>query len=122
MQKLTAMFNIFVGIFRGVVVRFRKLGTQTNAPQRRNTLQTVAIEVREGQAAAAWRIAQGAAASSRIIAVMARVRAEANLRSNLETTFREEIPCLDLRPLFMVPRSSSQIFLTFVSPHKISRC
>ena len=70
MQKLTAMFNIFVGIFRGVDVRFRKAETHTNAPQRHNTLQTAAIEVREGQAAAARQMAQGPAASSRITAVL----------------------------------------------------
>ena len=38
----------------------------THAPQRHNTLQTMAIEVREDQAAAARQMAQGAAASSRI--------------------------------------------------------
>ena len=42
----------------------------TNAPQRHNTLQTMVIEVREGQAAAARRMAQGAAAYSRIAAVL----------------------------------------------------
>ena len=59
MQKLTTMFNIFifVGKFRGVVVRFRQPETHTNAPQRHNTLQTMAIEVREGQAAAALHMA-----------------------------------------------------------------
>ena len=36
-----------------VVVRFRKPETHTNAQHRHNTLQTMAIEVREGQAAAA---------------------------------------------------------------------
>ena len=64
------MFNAFVGIFRAVVVRFRKLETHANAPQRHNTQQTMAIEVRDGQAAAARQIAQGAAASSRISAVL----------------------------------------------------
>ena len=44
--------------------------THTNAPQRHNTLQTMAIEVCEGQAAAAPQMAQGAAASSRIAAVL----------------------------------------------------
>ena len=42
----------------------------TNTPQRHNTLQTMAIEVREGQAAAARQMAQGAAASSRNTAVL----------------------------------------------------
>ena len=46
-----------------MVVRFRKPETHPNAPQRHNTLQTMAIEVREGQAAAARQMAQGAAAS-----------------------------------------------------------
>ena len=56
MQELTAihLFNIFVGLFRGVVVQFRKAETHTNAPQRHSTLQTMAIDVREGQAAASW--------------------------------------------------------------------
>ena len=58
-----------LAFFRGVVVRFRKAETYTNVPQRHNTLQTMAIEVREGQAAAARQMAQGAAASSRISAV-----------------------------------------------------
>ena len=70
MQKLTAMSNIFVGMFRGLVVRYRKAETYTNAPQRHNTLQTMAIEVREGQAAAARQMAQGAAATSRITSVV----------------------------------------------------
>ena len=64
------MFNIVVGIFRGVVVRFRKTEAHTNAPQRHNTLQTMAIELRESQAAAAGQMAQGAAVSSRVIAVL----------------------------------------------------
>ena len=34
-----------LAFFRGVVVRFRKAETRTNAPQRQNTLQTMAIEV-----------------------------------------------------------------------------
>ena len=71
MQKLTALFSIFVGIFRGVRERFRKGETHTNAPRRHNTLQTMAIEVREGQAAAARQLApEGAAAYSRISAVL----------------------------------------------------
>ena len=70
MQKLKTMFNVFVGIFREVVVRFRQAETHANAPQRHNTLQTMAIEVREDQAAAAWQMTQGAAASSRITAVL----------------------------------------------------
>ena len=57
----------------------------------------MAIEVREGQAAAARQMAQGAAASSRITAALCVcVRARANLRPNLETTSGEEIPCPDL--------------------------
>ena len=70
MQKLTTVFNTFVGIFRRVVVRFRKPETRTNAPQRHNTLHTMAIEMREGQAAAARQMAQGAVAFSRITAVL----------------------------------------------------
>ena len=65
MQKLTAMFNLFVGIFqrRGCTIsKFRN--THTNAPQRHNTLQTMANEAREGQAAGARQMAQGAATSS----------------------------------------------------------
>ena len=56
--------------FREVVVRFRKDETHTNTPQRHKTLQTMAIEVREGQAAAAQQMARGAAASWRITAVL----------------------------------------------------
>ena len=57
-------------IFRGVVVRFRTPETHTNEQQRQSTLQTMSIEVREGQAAAARQMAQGAAASSPITAVL----------------------------------------------------
>ena len=46
MRKQTSLLNIFVGL-RGVVARFRNPETHTNAPQRHNTLQTMAIEVRE---------------------------------------------------------------------------
>ena len=57
-----------------MVVRFRKAETHTNAPQhapqRHNTLQTMAIEVREGLGTAARQMAQGAATSSRITAVV----------------------------------------------------
>ena len=82
----------------GLIVRFRKAETHTNAPQRHNTLQTMAIEVREGQVAAAPQIAQVAAASSRNYCCSMRVSARgANLRPNLETTSGEEIPCPDLR-------------------------
>ena len=65
MQTLTAMFNTIYssGFFRGVVVLFRKVEIHTNAQQRHNTLQTMAVEVRGGQAAAARQMAQGAAAS-----------------------------------------------------------
>ena len=79
----------------GWLYDFEKL-KHINAPQRLNTLQTMAIEVREGQAAAARQMAEGSAASSRITAVLcvcACVRAAANSRSNLETTSGEEIPC-----------------------------
>ena len=48
-----------LAFFRGVVVRFRKLEIHTNAAQRHSTLQTMAIEVREGQTAAARQTAQG---------------------------------------------------------------
>ena len=59
-----------LAFFRRVVVRFRNSETHTNAPQRHNTLQTMAIEVREGEAAAARQMAQEAAASSRNTAVL----------------------------------------------------
>ena len=72
-----------------VVVRFRKAPTHTNAPQRRNTLQTMAIEAREVQAAAAWEIAQEAAVSLRITDVVC-MRAGAKLRPSLQTTTGEE--------------------------------
>ena len=91
----TALLIYSLAFFIGVVVRFRKLKTHTNAPQRHNTLQTMAIEVGEGQTAAARQIAQGAAASSRVFCAC--VRAGENLRPNLETTFGEEILCPDLR-------------------------
>ena len=67
-QQLCSTYSS--AFFTGVVVRFRKADTHTNAPQRHNTPQTMAIEVREGQAAAARQMAQGAAASSRITDVL----------------------------------------------------
>ena len=70
MQKLTAMFNIFVGIFQRGCCTIRKSDTHTNAPHRHNTPQTTAIEVHEGQAAAARLMAVGVAASSRITAIL----------------------------------------------------
>ena len=68
----------------------------TNAPQRHNTLQTMAIEVRQGQAAAARQMAHGAAASLRITAVLcvcARGGKTKKIPPKLETTSGEEIPC-----------------------------
>ena len=70
MQKRTECSIYSLAFFRGVVARFRKAETHTNAPQRHNTLQTMAIEVLKGQAAAAPRMAHEAAASSRIMAVL----------------------------------------------------
>ena len=64
------MLNTFIGIFQGGGCTIRKAETRTNAPQRHNTLQTMAIEVREGQAAAARQMTQGAAASSRFTGVL----------------------------------------------------
>ena len=98
----------------------------TNAPQRHNMLQIMAIEVREGQAAAAWRMAQGAAASSRVTAVQCVCARGGKLAAyplpTLETTSGEEIPCLDLSlrsgrntPFRWVFRSSKLSESTFVS-------
>ena len=56
--------------FGGVVERFRKPEAHTNAPHRHNTQQTMAIEAHDGQAAATWHMAQEAAASLRITAVV----------------------------------------------------
>ena len=62
MQKLTAISNIFIGIFQRGGCTISKSRNTHNAPQRHNTLQTMAIEVREDQAAAARQVAQGGAA------------------------------------------------------------
>ena len=87
-----------LAFFGAVVVRFRKAETHTNAPQRHKTLQTMAIEVREDQAAPARQMAQGAAASSRITAVLCVCAPGGGFwRPNLGTTSGEEIPCPDLR-------------------------
>ena len=51
--KLKAMLNIFVSILQRGGCTISKPETHTKTPQRHNTLQTVAIDVREGQAAAA---------------------------------------------------------------------
>ena len=68
--EANSMSNTSVRFFRGVVIQFRNSETHTNAPQRHNTLQTMAIEVRESQAAAARQMAQGTAASSRNTALL----------------------------------------------------
>ena len=72
MQNLTAiMFNIVVAFFRGVVVRFSKSrNTHKRAEAPQYAIQTIAIEVREGEAAAARQMACRAAVSSRITAVL----------------------------------------------------
>ena len=106
MQKLTTMFNIFVGFFRGVVARFPKPETNTNASQRHKTLQIMAIELREGQAAAARQMIQEAAASSPMTAVpcvcagaKSRLTSGQHLESNSRLTSLKisyKIPCPDL--------------------------
>ena len=91
--------------FRGVVVRFRKPETHTNAPQRYNTPQTMAIEAREGQAAADRQMVQEAAASLRNTAVLwVPVRGQncgLTLRQHLEKNY--PVPTSALTPLCTVP-------------------
>ena len=128
MQNLTAMFNIVVAFFRGVVVRFsksRNTHKRAAAPQQYATDHIIAIEVREGRAAAARQMAQGAAAFSRIFCC---VRAGANLPPNLETTSGEEIsrPDLSLRsgrntPFRWIFRSWKWSEPTFVSICSVRR-
>ena len=70
MQKLSAAFNILVGFFQRGGGTIPKSRNTHNAPQHHNTLHTMAIDVRVGQAAAARHMAQVAAASSRLTAVL----------------------------------------------------
>lgn len=79
--------------FRGGVVQFGKTeNTHTNAPQRHITLQTISIEEREGKAAVARKMTQGAAASSPSTAVLF-VRAGARCWPDFEKPSEEEMPC-----------------------------
>ena len=110
--------------FRGVVVRFRKAETHTNALQRQNTLQTMAIEVRKGQAAAARQMGQGLPHLRAFLMFCACVRAGANLPPTLETTSGEETPCPDLRdepPFRWIFRSWKLSEPTFVSTCSVHR-
>ena len=70
------------------VVRFRKPEAHPNPPQRYNTLQTMAMEVREGQAAAARQMVQGAAAPSLIAVVLCMC---APLGQNCDLTSRRNL-------------------------------
>ena len=78
----------------------------------------MAIEVREVKRQLLGKWPRGLPHHGELLLFCACVRAGAILRPNLDTTSGEEIPCPDLRPLFMVPQSRSQMFLTFVSPPK----
>ena len=78
-------------------MRFRKRETHTNAPQRHNTLQTMAIEVREVKRQLLGKLPRGLPHLRELLLFCACVRAAANLQPNLETTCGEEIPCPDLR-------------------------
>ena len=106
-----------------MVVRFRKAESHTNAPQRHKTLQTMAVEMHEGQAAAARQMAHRAAASSRITAVpcvCARGGKIADYtRDNMwrRTTLSRSQPDIGTRHSFSVDFSIIEIVRTNIRLH-----
>ena len=96
MQKLTAMFNIFVGIFqRGgcTISKNRNTHTRRSATTRYRPWRSRCARVKQQLLANG---PGGCPHLRELLLFCACVRVGANLRPNLETISGEEIPCPDL--------------------------